>query len=116
MEIDLTDLLKRTDAILLESKKRTFKTPDRTFVYFHFLTPVGWKQTVELEHYYDMVPTIGGYTPNRHLIIHGHDKWTVCAASHYCHLINYRPGPEHNPAFRKQFDLKWKDKYESYKN
>ncbi len=111
MKIDLGDLLSRTDEIMRENKKRSFAQPTRAFVYFNFLTPVGWRQSSPLEHYYNVVPKVGEYTPNRHLIIHGHDKWTSCATPHYCHLINYQPGPEYNPSFRKQFDLKWKAHY-----
>lgn len=111
MKIDLGDLLSRTDEIMRENKKRTFAQPTRAFVYFNFLTPVGWRQQWELQHFYEVVPRSDLWT-DKHFIIHGHDKWTSCATPHYCHLINYQPGPEYNPSFRKQFDLKWKAHYQ----
>jgi hypothetical protein len=110
MELDLQELFQRVDLSIQDVKKKTFVQPCRAFVSFIFLTPLGWKQEHDLQHYYNFVPK-APYVDGWHYIVHGHDKWTPCATPHYCHLVGFKPGPEYNPSFRRMFDLKWKDKY-----
>jgi len=106
---DISELLKLTDEVL-KNKKKEFIRPERALIWFNFLVPKGWTQTTDLDHFYLAVPTLS-YQPKGHMVIHGHDKHKLCFAPDYCHLINYRPGPEYNPSFRKQFERKWEGYY-----
>ena len=113
MDIDFSkiNLLIGEATTAVANKKREFVQPSRFFMYFDILVPPDFTQTLEFEHWYNFVPD-QNIVSRRHHIIHGHDKFIACAAPHYCHLMNYKPGSEHNPSFRLMFEKKWSILYE----
>lgn len=118
MEIDFAkiNLLIGEATNTVARKKREYVQPHRCFIYFNFLTPPGWVPTGEFEHWYNFVPSpVVTNLSDKHHLIHGHEKFVTCASPHYCHLLNYRPGPEYNPSFRLMFDKKWNHLYEQAK-
>jgi hypothetical protein len=60
---------------------------------------------INIDYYYD-------YRPSKDdTIVHGHNFNTTCSGPAFCHVYGYWPGPQYDPKFIQQFELKWKKYY-----
>jgi len=104
--MDVKRLLAESKALLAKfDQKEDWQQPVRQVFCVEFLTDEFFDIPMEqLTHSY----TDKDFPINETTVIHGHPSYGHCYASAFCHISSYRPNVMNSPAFRRQFEMKWK--------
>jgi hypothetical protein len=104
--MDVKKLLAESKALLAKfDQKVEYQQPRRQVYFMEFLTDDFFNFPMEaLTHSFTDAPCM--ITDNT--VIHGHPSYGHCYASSFCHISEFRPSVMHSPAFRRQFEMKWK--------
>lgn len=92
----------------LQGAASSFSTPRRVLLFTEFLSDRNPEDFIgkALVHVYEKpkmsIDFSGGF-----VIVHGHSSRELCSGPTLCHEKGYKPKITDNPAFVKQFNLKW---------